>query len=121
MKEEIFKPLVEFLQKVPGVRILNVGKKNGLWWVKIVIDIKHSISWSIIQEFGYVFNNISIEDKLPTLFYPVSPPPYLNGGPEEYLSWIIENTDVGFSPTLAKKWLEGRLPDPVDDLSSWQI
>ncbi len=46
---------------------------------------------------------------LPTRFYPVSPAPYLNGGPKNFLSWIIENTDREFTPDNMKEWLEGRL------------
>ncbi|HWB91533.1 MAG TPA: hypothetical protein VG605_06760, partial [Puia sp.] len=64
-------------------------------------------------------NYISLEERLPTVFYPVFPPPYLNGGPE-FLSWVIESKDKEFSPALLSEWLEGRLPRPVDDLKQWK-
>ncbi len=121
MNAQQLKPLVDFLEKVPGVRVLNFGTEDEFWWVKLAIDIEHPLAWSVVQEFGHVLNYISTEERLPTLFYPVSPPPYLNGGPAEFLSWIIENTDVSFTPSLAKEWLEGRLPSPVDVLSAWEV
>jgi len=43
----------------------------------------------------------------------------LNGGPTDYLSWVIENDDKDFKPGTLMKWLEGRLAQPVDDLSQW--
>jgi hypothetical protein len=44
----------------------------------------------------------------------------MNGGPVDYLYWIIESEKSGFSPDDLKKWLEGRLPSPVDDLEEWK-
>src|ERR1017187_4047344 len=43
------------------------------------------------------------------IFMPVSPPPYMNGGPREYLSWVIECKDNDFLPKTCAGWLEGRL------------
>jgi len=91
----------------------------GLWWVKFKIDIKHPLAWQVVQELGHVVNYLSLNEKLPTAFYPVSPPPYMNGGPEDFLSWVIENTDKEFKPDTLKEWLEGRLPQPVADASAW--
>ncbi|HYI77463.1 MAG TPA: hypothetical protein VEW65_07560 [Chryseolinea sp.] len=54
-----------------------------------------------------------------TVFYPVSPPPYMNGGPKDFLSWVIETKDKDFKPETMKEWLEGRLPNPVDDFDQW--
>jgi hypothetical protein len=51
---------------------------------------------------------------------PVSPAPYLNGGPSEFLAWVIESKDPKFKPGTAAKWLEGRLPNPVDSIAEWQ-
>lgn len=62
---------------------------------------------------------MSLKDRLPTVFLPVSPPPYLNGGPEEFLSWVIESTDRKFTPARAAEWLRGRLPRPVDQRKNW--
>lgn len=55
----------------------------------------------------------------PTVFMPVSPPPYMNGGPQQFLSWVIESTAPKFSPAEAAESLKGRLPRPVNDLKKW--
>lgn len=65
-------------------------------------------------------NYISINERLPTVFYPVSPPVYLNGGPIAFLSWVIENDDENFTPGKLLEWLEGRLPQPVDEEAAWE-
>ena len=52
---------------------------------------------------------------------PVSPPPYMNGGPRDFLSWVIECKDAGFNPEACAEWLEGRLPRPVNELERWKI
>jgi hypothetical protein len=57
---------------------------------------------------------------LPTLFKPVSPPPYMNGG-VEFLPWVIESTHPDFTPARCVGWLEGRLPNPVSDPKLWII
>src|SRR5688572_11040062 len=78
--------LVEFLGKVPAVEVLSSGSTpDAYWWIKLNIEIHHALAWNVVQELGFVLNYISIEEKLPTVFMPVSPPPYLNGGPDEYL------------------------------------
>ncbi len=68
---------------------------------------------------GFVLNYISLKERLPTVFMPVSPPPYMNGGPHDFLSWVIESKDKDFKPSKCAEWLEGRLPRPVDDESQW--
>jgi hypothetical protein len=73
----------------------------------------------VVQEFGHVMNYLSIDERLPTVFYPVSPPPYMNGGPYDFLSWVIETKDKKFKPGTLMKWIEGRLPRPVEDLEQW--
>src|SRR5260221_4869845 len=93
---------------------------EGLWWVKFSLDLEHQLAWNVVQELGYVLNYISVDEPLPTVFMPVSPPPYLNGGPREFLSWVIESREPTFSPETCMKWLEGRLPRPVDDRESWK-
>jgi hypothetical protein len=122
MEDQEFKQLREFLQRVPSIeKSVSTGTyENGNWWVKMTIDIDNPLSWNVIQELGHVLNYLSLEERLPTSFYPVSPPPYMNGGPKEFLSWIIESTDIDFSPELTKQWLESRLPDPVEDIESWE-
>lgn len=123
MNEKAFQSLVEYLGKIPAINspIATGTNEEGLWWVKFKIDIDHPFAWHAVQELGNVINYLSINDRLPTIFYPVSPAPYLNGGPDEFLSWVIETTDKDFKPGTLKKWLESRLPDPLDDLSQWSF
>jgi hypothetical protein len=113
--------LVTFLRRVPGIigTIGNGRLDDGLWWVKFGIDIDHPLAWNIVQEFGCALNYLSVNERLPTVFMPVSPAPYLNGGPRQFLSWVIESKSNEFSASDAAKWLEGRLPRPIDDQSQW--
>jgi hypothetical protein len=123
MDERAFKTLKNFLEKVPAIKgAIGAGADDeGFWWVKFHIDINHKLAWNVVQEFGCILNYISLNERLPTIFYPVSPAPYLNGGPDDFLSWIIETKDKSFKPGTLMKWLEGRLPQPVGDLKQWQI
>ncbi len=123
MPEYNFSALTDFLCKVPAIKPgIGTGTfDNGLWWVKFVIDIRHPLAWHVVQEIGHVVNYLSLNERLPTVFYPVSPAPYLNGGPHGFLSWVIESEDIDFSPDDMAEWLEGRLPSPVNDPQSWDI
>jgi hypothetical protein len=115
-----------FLERLPAIH-LPAGREsighgvfdNQNWWVKFHLDTSHPLAWRHVQELGFVLNYVSVEQRLPALFKPVSPPPYLNGG-VEFLSWVIESTDPTFSPDRCSEWLEGRLPRPVDDLTQWK-
>jgi hypothetical protein len=89
--------------------------------VKLVIDIEHPLAWRVVQELGHVLNYVTLKDRLPTVFMPVSPPPYMNGGPRDFLSWVIECEGNDFTPALCAEWLEGHLPRPVEDLDQWKI
>jgi hypothetical protein len=113
--------LVTFLRRVPGIAgAIGSGRRDdGFWWVKFRIDIDHPLAWNVVQEFGCVLNYLSVNERLPAVFMPVSPAPYLNGGPRQFLSWVIESRSADFSAADAAKWLEGRLPQPVDDQSQW--
>jgi hypothetical protein len=117
-----FTSLETFLHRVPAIsgRIGTGTDEHGRWWVKFAIDIDHELAWRVVQEFGHVLNYVSLDERLPTVFKPVSPPPYLNGGPRDYLSWVIECHSFDFEPLRCAKWLEGRLPRPVDDLATWK-
>jgi hypothetical protein len=118
-----FDKLINYLNKVPSIK-QSIGKgkfENGLWWIKFQINIEHPLSWQVIQEFGNVVNYLSVNERLPTTFYPVSPPSYLNGGPKEFLSWVIESTEIDFTPNDLQEWLEGRLPKPVENLEEWDM
>jgi hypothetical protein len=120
-----FQKLLEYLSRVPSVltnntsaRGIGCGEDSGFWWVKFRIDLEHPLAWHLVQELGHVLNYLSIEERLPTIFKPVSPPPYINGGPQEFLSWVIE-CPASMPPSTVTQWLEGRLPRPVDDLAQW--
>jgi len=114
-------PLEKYLRRIPSVdSSIGSGQfENGNWWVKFIIDINHPLAWNVVQELGHVLNYVSLDERLPTVFMPVSPPPYMNGGPQDFLSWVIESTDPEFTPEKCTEWLEGRLPRPVEDLSQW--
>lgn len=122
-----FDKLLSFLETLPAIG-LPAGRKsigrgrfpNGNWWVKFRLDTTHPLAWRHVQEFGHVLNLVSIDEPLPTVFMPVSPPAYLNGG-EEFISWVIESTENGFTPDHCADWLEGRFPKPANDPASWQL
>lgn len=120
-----FGKLIDFLARIPAVaandtpsRGFGSGEQGGEWWVKFSIDIGHDLAWHAVQELGAVLNYLSVEERLASVFKPVSPPPYLNGGPEEFLSWVIEAPDDLRPGTLADV-LEERLPQPVEDEAAW--
>ena len=118
-----FAPLLMFLQRVPALnpKIGSGSSDAGLWWVKFSVDIEHDLAWRVVQEFGHILNYLSISERLPVIFKPVSPPPYMNGGPKDFLSWVIESTAAEFAPTSCAEWLEGRMPSPVEDPSAWEL
>lgn len=120
-----FGTLIGFLSRIPAVetndtpsRGFGSGSEERAWWVKFSIDIDHDLAWHAVQELGCVLNYLSVGERLPTVFKPVSPAPYLNGGPEEFLSWVIECPD-SMPPGTVAKWLEERLPKPVEDEAAW--
>jgi hypothetical protein len=116
-------PLLEFLERAPAIQTpIGSGElQPSGWWVKFGIAVAHPLAWRTVQELGHVLNYLSINERLPTAFKPVSPPPYLNGGPADFLSWVIECRDAAFTPAMAAGWLEGRLPDPVGDVNAWVL
>ncbi len=112
--------LVAFLNSVPSVSVVSSEiTSDAYWWIKLNIDISHHLAWHVVQEFGFIFNYISIQEPLPTIFKPVSPPPYMNGGPDEFLSWVIESTFNYIDPLWIKETLEDRMPNPVTDIKQW--
>ena len=118
--------LVDFIATIPAIELTDTpsrgigsGADQHIWWVKFGIDIHHPLAWNVVQELGHVLNLVSLEEPLPTVFKPVSPPPYMNGGPEDFLSWVIECPATQMTPDQVREWLEGRLPRPVDDLTMW--
>jgi hypothetical protein len=119
--DDIFHPLKDYLSKIPAIEgAMGCGfSDDGCWWVKFTINIDHPLAWNVVQELGHVLNYVSLDERLPTVFMPVSPPPYMNGGPREFLSWVIECKDKDFKPETCAEWLEGRLPRPVGDVAQW--
>ncbi|HEY2392683.1 MAG TPA: hypothetical protein VGK22_16025 [Candidatus Angelobacter sp.] len=120
--ETNFQPLLDYLKKLPGIDASVGSGSSGLaWWVKFIIQVDHPLAWRVVQELGHVLNYVSLDERLPTVFMPVSPPPALNGGPRDFLSWVIECKDTDFSPADCAEWLEGRLPHPAEDMTQWEI
>lgn len=121
-----FKKLIDYLARIPAMdlkptpsRGFAAGDSPTGWWVLFSLDIEHPLAWAAVQELASVLNGLSLTERLPTVFKPSSPPPYLNGGPEDYLSWVIECFDPEMKPGTIADWLEGRLPRPVDDEDQW--
>jgi hypothetical protein len=120
-----FGKLLDFLARIPAMDVNDTpsrgfgsGGDGGSWWVKFSLDIDHELAWETVQELGHTLNTPSLEQGTAAVFKPVSPPPYLNGGPEEFLSWVIEAPD-SFAPGSVADVLEARLPQPVDDEAAW--
>lgn len=124
--DDFWEPLLKFLESVPTIRLpagrksIGRGAHEAGWWVKFYLDLSDPLALRVVQEFAHVLNLLSNEDRLPTVFKPVSPPPYLNGG-VEFLSWVIEADGLEFTPKLCAAWLESRLPRPVTDLAAWSL
>lgn len=129
--EHDFEKLLAFLRRLPALKFSEHPKaiahgtfETGNWWVKFSLDTDHPLAWRHVQELGHVLNYVSLNERLPTVFKPVSPPPYLNGG-VEFLSWVIESTDIPsdtegrFTPNDCAAWLAARLPDPVEAATAW--
>lgn len=113
--------LVGVVSRIPSVRVLSSEcTPDAYWWVKLSIDIRHRLAWQVVQELGFVLNSISLSEKLPTVFMPVSPPPYLNGGPSEFLSWVIESRFNYIDPAWIAGEIETRLPSPLHDEAQWE-
>jgi hypothetical protein len=120
--------LLDFIATIPAIRLTDTpsrgigsGADEQIWWVKFGIDVDHPLAWRVVQELGHVLNLLSLEERLPTVFKPVSPPPYMNGGPEDFLSWVIECPKAEMAPDTVREWLEGRLPRPMDDPEAWDV
>lgn len=123
----LFLPLVDYLACLPAIvtdrtplRGMASGSEGDLWWVKFCIAIDDPLAWNVIQEMGHVLNYLSPSERLPTVFKPVSPPPYLNGGPHAYLSWVIECATADMDPATVAEWLDSRLPASADH-DAWAL
>lgn len=125
MPEVSFDRLHQFFSKVPSIqksRIDSYGSDGDqAWWFKFQIDTTHALAWQTVQELGHVLNYLSTNERLPTQFFPVSPPPYMNGDAQQFLAWVIQCNHPDFSPDIVCDWLEARLPSPVEDEAQWRI
>ncbi|MCB1592513.1 MAG: hypothetical protein KDI90_08700 [Alphaproteobacteria bacterium] len=121
MEESDFDSLVNYLVRIPGIYgQIGVGSgKQGRWSLSFTIDIRHGLAWEVVQELAHVLNDLPADERLPTVFKPISPSPDENGGPDDVLSWVIECGDKKFNPGMCAKKLEEYLPDPVEDLELW--
>lgn len=125
MSDLNFDRLHEYFSKVPSVqkeRIDSYGSDGKqAWWFKFQINVDHPLAWQTVQELGHVLNYISKNERLPTQFLPVSPPPYMNGIARDFLCWVIQCNHADFPPDVVCDWLEARLQNPVDDEAQWKI
>ncbi|WP_120429226.1 hypothetical protein [Acinetobacter baylyi] len=125
MSELNFERIYQFFSQVPSIQNQRISAHGTdgqhAWWIKFSIDIEHPLAWQTIQELGHVLNYLSTNERLPTQFFPVSPPPYMNGGPQDFLAWVIQCNHPDFSPDIVCDWLEARLPNPVEDETQWEI
>ncbi len=112
--------LIELLKRIPAVQIVSHElTPSAYWWVKFSVDVQHPLAWRVVQALAFIFNEISISERLPTIFKPTSPPPYLNGGPDECLFWVIESTFNYIDPKWIASVAEERLPHPIEKMESW--
>jgi len=120
-----FERLYQFFSKIPSIQESRIDAHGAddkdAWWFKFQIDVEHPLAWQTVQELGHVLNYLSTNERLPTQFFPVSPPPYMNGEPKEFLAWVIQCNHPDFTPDVVCDWLEARLPNPVEDESQWKI
>jgi hypothetical protein len=114
---KVFKDFLLTIPCITDVMIPDSVDRN--WFLKLQIDISSPIAWNFVQEFGHILNYISLDERLPTKFYPVSAPPYLNGGPQDFLYWIIESTQSETNPKFILEYLVGRLPEDVSIEANW--
>jgi hypothetical protein len=73
MSDPEFAPLTSFLEKVPAISgAIAVGAGNGsiAWWVKFTIDVSAPLAWRAVEELAHVFNYLSVNERLPTVFMP---------------------------------------------------
>lgn len=119
------KPLLDFLARIPAVETADDPSMDmasevseDSWWVRFSLDIDSEIAWETVQEIAHALNDSANAGKPAALFYPISPAPAQSGGPEEFLSWVIEaGADV--DPASVAAWLESMLPNPVEESDAW--
>ncbi len=81
----------QFISKFPSVEwVSSKQHDDGFWWVKFHLNMENPVSIVIVQALAHILNAKSLNDPLPTRFFPTSSPPYMNGGPKVHLHWVIE-------------------------------
>jgi hypothetical protein len=116
-----FSSLVRYVKAIPCVQEAEgYNEMADLWNFHLKLDITHEIAWHVVQYFAYVLNGLSLSVNLPTRFFPITPPVDLNGGPYDFLGWMIQCSDPQFSPDRCRDWLASRLPTPVGDITAWK-
>jgi hypothetical protein len=78
--DQKFAKLMAFLRQVPAITRNDTPPEafgsgdldNGGGWVKFIINIEHPLAWNVVQEFGHGLNYLSPNERLPTIFKPVS-------------------------------------------------
>jgi hypothetical protein len=114
MKNEV----IDFFKKIPALDSpVLISEEEKYWSIDFTIDLDHEIVWNVIQYFGYICN---CGGKQGLLFLPMSPPPYLNGGPYTHMSWSILCKNLDFSLADFLQILEEYLPVPLDDFEQWK-
>lgn len=104
-------PLLAFLERLPAIHrragrasIGSGAAQRRERWAKSSLDTEHALAWRVVQELGHVLKSLPLKERLPTVFLPVSPTPYMNGG-VEVLSWVIENKVPDFTLAGCAQWL----------------
>ena len=62
-----FDKLLAYLRRVPAIETddtrwggFGTGEENGIWWVKLTIELDHPLAWNVVQEFGHVLTLVSV-------------------------------------------------------------
>ena len=98
MEYPTFDWLRKFLNATKATKFVTARLfEDGRWWVQFKLDLNHKMIWTVIQELGYVANNMVLIGKLPVKLLPWPSAPE-NGPPESMLFWRIERYDGRFSP-----------------------
>ena len=100
-------------------RIGSAEFRNTQFSYRMGVAFIGDIAWHVIQNLAFVLNYISLEDRLAVVFKPISPPPYLNGGPADFLSWVIEAQIPHLNSMYIADVLRARLPNPIGDEAAW--
>jgi hypothetical protein len=101
------------------VWVSSQQNENGWWWVKFHLDMEAPASLIIVQALAYIFNGLSLNDPLPTRFFPTSSPPDMNGGPKDGLHWVVESIGDDVIPSDIYAALDDTLLFDVESVDDW--